>query len=92
VVAVLSCWYALSMRGESPHTSWESHPHAGPFVLLRESHSVADFLISGAVACGILIPAMLWVRDGSPWAIALAGVTAFLSIGLSYFCAMSASV
>jgi hypothetical protein len=92
VVAALSCWYAISMRADSPHTSWESHPYAGPFILLKQSHSVADFLVSGAIACGILIPALLWVRNGSPWAIVFAGAAALVSIGLSYFCAMSASV
>jgi hypothetical protein len=92
VVAVLSFWYAIAMRGETPNTSWEHHPYAGPFILLKQSRGVADYLVSGAIVCGILIPSLLWVRNGSPWAIALAGVAAFLSIGLSYFCAISASV
>jgi hypothetical protein len=92
VVAVLSCWYALSMRGESPNTSWEHHPYAGPFILMKESRGIVEFLVSGAIACGILIPALLWVRSGSPWAIILAGVAALVSIGLSSVCAISASV
>ena len=91
VVAAFSFWFATSMRHASPNTSWEAHPYAGPFILLKQSRSVGDFFISGAVALGVFLPACAWVRRGSPWALAFAGAAALLSAWLSWFCAIIAS-
>jgi len=83
VVAVLSGWYGVSMDGASWSTSWEDHPYAGPIILLKQSHWIADFLFSGAVVAAICIPAFLWIRDGSPGMIVVAGGGAALSILLT---------
>jgi hypothetical protein len=91
VVAVLSFWYSISMRGASLNTSWEHHAYAGPFILLRNSSGVADFIFSGVVAVGIFIPAFHWVRAGSPLALVGAIVGAMVSIWLSWFFAVCAS-
>jgi hypothetical protein len=91
VVAAFSFWFAASMQHASPNTSWEAHPYAGPFILLKQSRSVGDFVISGAVALGVCIPTFVWVRRGSSWAFALAGAATLLSVWLSWFCAIIAS-
>ncbi len=92
VVAALAGWYALSMRSATFNTSWEHHPFAGPFIFFKESRSVIEFLVSGVIALGILIPALFWVRTGSSWVVAVAITAALASIALSYACALSASV
>ena len=80
----LLLWFALSMQGASPHTSWEHHPYGAPFVALKESRSVADFLFSGAWLTIILVPAGIWVRCGTAgWLIASLAV-ASLSLALSW--------
>lgn len=58
-VAALACWYAITMRDASANTSREHHPYGGPFVLLKQSRGAFDFLISGAVALSIGVPAVL---------------------------------
>ncbi len=91
-VATLSCWFVVTMRKATPNTSWEHHPYAGPFILLKEWGSISELLFAVAVSLAIFIPALLWVRDGASWAFVVAGIAALASVALSYACAISASV
>jgi hypothetical protein len=36
-VAAISTWFGASMHNASADTSWEHHPFAGPFVILKEA-------------------------------------------------------
>jgi hypothetical protein len=92
VLGLLCLWHALSMRGASPNTSWEHHAYAGPFILLKNTYSPIDFLLSVPVALSILLPAAQWIRKGSVWLFLVAVLAAGFSIMISYFFAYSASV
>ena len=80
------------MAGASASTSWEGHALGGPFVLLKESRSLGDFIFTGIVCSFILVPCAHWVWTGRLWSAIVAVVTAGLSIILSILAAASASV
>jgi hypothetical protein len=91
VVAALVVWFLPTMAGASANTSWEHHPFAGAFIILKESSSAADFAFSlGLWAC-ILAPAGYWVLSGRIWAAVVAAIIGCLSIGFSVLAAASAS-
>lgn len=92
VVGVGCLWYALSMRGASPNTSWEHHPYAGPFLLLKNTDSPIDLLLSVPVALSILLPAAFWIRNGSWWLFLAAVLAARFSIMITKFFAYAAIV
>jgi hypothetical protein len=90
-VTLLSVWILATMAGATGNTSWEHHPYAGPFILLRESRSAADFIFSLYVLAFVMVPIAAWVWTGRLWAAVLSIVVSCLSIGLSYGLAASAS-
>jgi len=92
LISFFCVWFLLTMSASSENTSWESHPFAGPFILLKGSVSAADLVITGFVWAMILLPAGYWAWSGKLWAAIVAMMMVGLSICLSMFAAASASV
>ena len=74
-IAALAAWFAATMTGASPNTSWEHHPFAGPFIILKESGSPGEFAFASSLLACILAPLARWVWAGKWWG-ALAAVAA----------------
>jgi len=95
LLVLLCLWYVVSMAGATVGTSWEHHPFAGPFILLklslRECHSLGDFIFAMTVCVFTLAPSVHWAWTGKAWSAVLAAVVVGLSIGLSILAAMRAS-
>jgi hypothetical protein len=87
LAGVLCSWFLISMAGAASNTSWEHNPFGGPFILIKGSRSLIDFVASAIVCVSILAPAAHWVWTGKIWsallAIAMAGASVLLSIILA---------
>ena len=89
-VSVLAAWFLVTMGGASPNTSWEHHPYAGPFIVLKESRSPGDYAICLFMWACILAPALYWAVTGKAWAAIIAVAMCGATIALSTFAAASA--
>src|SRR5215203_5820944 len=65
----LAAWCAATMGDASPSTSWEHHPFAGPFIILKESGSLGGYAIALFLLACILLPLAFWVWAGKLWGV-----------------------
>ncbi len=94
-VATFGVWYLLTMRNASGNTSWEHHPFAGPFIMVKESlsesHSAGDWALALLVWAFFLAFPVYWVASGKVWAAIVAVVLCGVTILMSHMAAVSAS-
>lgn len=90
VFSLIGVWFLTSMAGASENTSWEHHPFAGPFIILKESRSMADLIVTGLIGLAIGAPAIHWMQTGRTWSAIAAIVAAGVSVCLSIFAAVTA--
>lgn len=90
-LAALAIWLAATMAGASANTSWEHHPFAGPFIMLKESGSFAGYALSTFLLACILAPLGRWVWAGKVWGVVVAVVASIATVWMSYVFAAWAS-
>src|SRR4051812_8520586 len=56
----LAVWFVITMGDVTANTTWEHHPYGGPFIMLKEAGSPADFAISLFVVACVLVPIGAW--------------------------------
>lgn len=91
VFAALYAWFAVTMLNAGPGTTWEHHPYGGPFIMLKQSHSIDDFAFCAPWLLAIGVPALMWIRNGTAGWLTLTLAAAALTSWLSWLFACWAS-
>jgi hypothetical protein len=91
VVGTIYLWFAIGMYGQDPGTTWEHHPYAGPFIMLKESRSIGDFALCLPWLLLIGVPAAYWIRTGAIGSLILTIAAAAFTSWLSWTLACWAS-
>ena len=87
VIAGFGLWYLATMRHASANTSWESHPFAGPFIIIKESlgeiHTPSEWAFALLFWAFIASFPLHWIITGRWWSaivtIVLCGAMALMS-------------
>jgi hypothetical protein len=90
-VVSLAVWFVITMGDVTANTTWEHHPYGGPFMMLKESGSPADFGISLFIVAWVLVPIGAWIWTGKWWTALSAIAMSGLSVWMSYCFAAWAS-
>ncbi len=95
VVAAFGFWYLLTMGHASANTSWESHPFAGPFIIIKESlgqsHTLSDWAFALLFWAFFVSFPLHWIFTGRWWSAISAVVLCGATILFSCFAAVTAS-
>ena len=77
------------------NTSWEHHPFAGPFIIIKESlqerHTAADWAIALLFWAFFFAFPVIWIISGKAWAAIVTLALCLLAIAASHFAATTAS-
>ena len=91
VIVALYAWYAVTMFDSTPQTTWEHHPYAGPFAMLKEVRSIGDFAFCLPWLLVIGVPAAFWIRTGTATSLTVTIIAAAFTSSLSWTFACWAS-
>lgn len=91
VIVALYAWYAVTMFDSTPQTTWEHHPYAGPFIMLKEVRSIGDFAFCLPWLLVIGVPAAFWIRNGTATSLIVTVLAAAFTSSLSWTFACWAS-
>ncbi len=95
VLGGLGLWYLATMRNATANTSWEHHPYAGPFVIIKgslaERHTASDWAIALFAWMFVLTFPVHWIITGRWWSLIVALLLCGACVWLSYFAAVTAS-
>jgi hypothetical protein len=87
----LTLWCMTSMWHASPGTTWEHHPHGGPFILLKHAlDRGAMDICTITVWVLLLAPLFHWIWTGRIWSGVVTAVVAGSAFVLGHFVAMTA--
>jgi hypothetical protein len=90
-IGALTLWFAVTMMDATPNTSWEHHAFAGPFIMLKQSHTPGEYAFSVFLLAGIVGPLCRWIWTGKIWGIIVAIIVFAGTVCLSILFAQWAS-
>jgi hypothetical protein len=95
VAAVFGMWYVFTMQNASANTSWEHHPFAGVFIIIKESltesHAAGDWALALLVWGFFFAFPLYWIVSGKTWAALVAIALCALTVAVSCQAAVWAS-